>query len=223
MNEGHMNKKSASERTIIDFIQDLASSSPAPGGGAASAVSGALGVALTSMVYNLTVGKKAYEQLEDSLRKELDDNLEQCKELYFEMLKYIDKDKEAFTALMDSYKLPKETIEEKSIRKATIKSCTLEAMNVPFQLANLALKFYSNIEFAARYGNQNLISDAAVSAIMLNACIESAIVNVEVNLSFLDDENKVKDVRTEIEHVKAMNNKFKETILEFTNSKINCK
>ena len=223
MNESHVKEQSASERKIIDFIEDLASSSPAPGGGAASAVSGALGVALTSMVYNLTVGKKVYEQLEENTRKELDENLLQCKELYFEILKYIDRDKEAFTALMDSYKLPKETIEEKNIRKAKIKTYTIEAMNVPFQLANLALKFYSNIEFAARYGNQNLISDAAVSAIMLNACIESAIVNVEVNLACLDDEVKVNDVRGEIEHIKAMNNKFKETILDFTTSKINCR
>lgn len=223
MNESRTSEKSTSERRIIDFIEDLASSSPAPGGGAASAVSGALGVALTSMVYNLTVGKKSYEKLEEGLKKELDENLEQSKELYFEMLKYIDKDKAAFTALMDSYKLPKETVEDKNIRKATIKACTIEAMNVPFNLANLALKFYSNIEFAARYGNQNLISDAAVSAIMLNACIESAIVNVEVNLAYLEDEIKVKDVRNEIEHIKTMNNKFKETILEFTSSKINCK
>ncbi|MGL5245342.1 MAG: cyclodeaminase/cyclohydrolase family protein, partial [Sarcina sp.] len=164
---------------IYEFIEDLGSKSPAPGGGGASALSGALGVALTSMVYNLTIGKKSYEQLSEELKSKLNFNLERCKELKDTMLMFMDKDKEAFLALMDSYKLPKETDEEKKIRKSNIEMCTIKAMDIPFQLAKIAIEFYDNIKFAAKYGNKNLISDSAVAAIMLSACIESSIVNTE--------------------------------------------
>lgn len=221
MSNSSKKDSSICESKIVEFIEDLASSSPAPGGGAAAALSGALGISLTSMVYNLTVGKKAYENLSDELKDNLNNNLKECKRLYLKMLEYIEMDKVAFLALMDSYKLPKVTEEEKIVRKNVIKQRTLDAMNIPFKLAKAGIEFYKNIEFAIKYGNENLISDAAISAIMLNACIESSIINVEINLAQIDDEAKVTEVRHQIQQLRFINETLKRNILENTDKKIN--
>ena len=166
------------------------------------------------MVYSLTVGKKAYEALSEENKKKLDENLENAKKSYNEMLDFMNKDEEAFTALMDCYKLPKETCEEKSLRSEKIDECTLGAMMVPLELSRKALKFFDNVKFASKYGNKNLISDAVVSAIMLSACIDSSIVNVEINLGFLKDKNLVNSVKEEILHIRNESNKLKEEILK---------
>lgn len=198
---------------IKDFIEDLGSNSSAPGGGAAAGIVGAVGVALTSMVYSLTVGKKAYESLSDENKKKLDENLEISKKEYNEMLDFMNKDEEAFNALMDCYKLPKETEEDKRIRNEKIDKCTLGAMIVPLELSRKALKFFENVKFAAEYGNKNLLSDAVVSAIMLSACIDSSIVNVEINISFLNDEEFVKNIKEEILNIRHESIKLKDEIL----------
>lgn len=199
---------------IKDFIEDLGSNSSAPGGGAAAGIVGAVGVALTSMVYSLTVGKKVYEDLSEENKMKLDSNFKEAKKNYDEMLDFMNKDEEAFNALMDCYKLPKETCEEKNLRSEKINECTLGAMMVPLELSKKALKFFENVQFAAKYGNKNLISDAAVSAIMLSACIDSSIVNVEINLRFLKDKDLVTKVEEEILNIRNKSNALKEEILK---------
>lgn len=195
---------------IKDFIEDLGSNSSAPGGGAAAGIVGAVGVALTSMVYSLTVGKKVYEDLSEENKMKLDSNFKEAKKNYDEMLDFMNKDEEAFNALMDCYKLPKETCEEKNLRSEKINECTLGAMMVPLELSKKALKFFENVQFAAKYGNKNLISDAVVSAIMLSACIDSSIVNVEINLRFLKDKDLAAKVEEEILNIRNKSNARKE-------------
>ncbi|MGG5462490.1 cyclodeaminase/cyclohydrolase family protein [Clostridium sp. B9] len=202
---------------IKDFVKDLGSNSSAPGGGAAAGLVGAVGVALTSMVYSLTVGKKAYEILSDENKALLDKNLEEAQKTYDEMLDFMNKDEEAFTALMDCYKLPKDSDEEKNIRSEKITECTVGAMMVPLELSRKSLRFFENIKFAVEYGNKNLLSDAVVSAIMISACIDSSIVNVEVNLAFLKDEELIKNVNEEIFEIRKESNRLKEEILSKSN------
>ena len=209
----NIQKQSTGNTKIIDFIEDLASNSPAPGGGAVAALSGGLAVALSSMIYNLTIGKKSYYNLEKDIQDKLNKNLEECKYLYKEMLEYMDKDKEAFLNLMACYKMPKETDEDKILRENTMEKCTIEAMNVPLNLAKLSIKFYDNIYFAVKYGNKNLVSDAKISAIMLNACIESSIVNVEVNLNLLKNIDIIERVKKDIEGLNVINNSLKKDIM----------
>ena len=199
--------------SIKDFIEDLGSSSSAPGGGAVAALAGAMGSSLTSMVYSLTVGKKAYENLSEENKRRVDINLKEAKKNYNEMLDFMKKDEEAFTALMDCYKLPKDTLEEETIRKEKIEKCTLGAMMVPLELSKKALKFFENVKFAMRYGNKNLISDAVIGAIMLSACIDSSIVNVEINLRFLKDKSLISEVKKEVSFIRDESNKLKEEIL----------
>ena len=106
----------------------------------------------------------------------------------------MEKDREDFLGLMSCYKLPKSNDEEVKIRNEKIKENTIKAMNTPLNLAEECIKFYENIDFAIKYGNKNLISDAGVATILLHSAIESAVINVKVNLNFLMEEDFVNEI-----------------------------
>ena len=166
---------------IDEFLSDLASDLPSPGGGSVAALVSALAASLNSMVYSFTIDKKSFERLDDENRQKMIKLSDESKKLIEESLNYMDKDREAFTNLMDCFKLPKETEEDKRVRSEKIFENTKLSMNVPLELAEKAIKFYDNIEFAIKYGNKNLTSDGVVSAILLHSSIEAAVVNVKVN------------------------------------------
>lgn len=200
--------------TVENFIEELASSSPAPGGGGAAALGTALAAALNSMVYNLTKDKKVYKELTEEKRKELLENLEASVELYKKAIEFMNKDREAFLGLIASYKLSKDTEEDRKIREKTIKEATENCINVPLTLAEISLEFYENIEFAMKYGNKNLISDAGVAAIMLHSAIESSVLNVAINLSSIDNEENKKLMEEKINNILKESSKYKEIILK---------
>lgn len=199
--------------TVEEFIKDLGSNSPAPGGGSVAALASSLAGASLAMVYSLTVGKKAYEMLNDELKKKVDLNLTETIEFYNETLDCMDKDKQVFLELMASFKMPKETDEEKNLRIQKINQKTYEAMMVPLELLRKSMKFYENINFGVEYGNKNVVSDAGVAAIMLHSSIESAVLNVRINLASLKDENLKANILTEInDYMKISYNKKEEII-----------
>lgn len=166
---------------IDEFICDLSSDLSSPGGGSVAALVTALASALNSMVYSFTIDKKAFECLNDEEKKKMIKLSAESKELIQESLMYMDKDREAFMDLMDCYKLPKETEDDKKIRGEKILENTLISMKVPLELAEKSIKFYDNIEFAIKFGNKNLVSDGVVAAILLHSSIEAAIINVKIN------------------------------------------
>ena len=166
---------------IDEFLSDLASDLSSPGGGSVAALVSALAASLNSMVYSFTIDKKSFEKLDDENKQKMIKLSDESKKLIEESLSYMDKDREAFTNLMDCFKLPRETEEDKKIRSEKIFENTKLSMNVPLELAEKAIKFYDNIEFAIKYGNKNLASDGVVAAILLHSSIEAAVVNVKVN------------------------------------------
>lgn len=166
---------------IDEFLSDLASDLPSPGGGSVAALVSALAASLNSMVYSFTIDKKSFEKLDDENKQKMIKLSDESKKLIEESLSYMDKDREAFTNLMDCFKLPRETEEDKKIRSEKIFENTKLSMNVPLELAEKAIEFYDNIEFAIKYGNKNLASDGVVAAILLHSSIEAAVVNVKVN------------------------------------------
>lgn len=208
------------EQKIEDFINDLASDKPAPGGGAAAAVCGALAGALSSMVYSLTKGKKVFDDLSEDDKQILLENIEEAKGFYSQALNFAKKDEIAFTTLMETYKLPKETEAEIKKRSHEIEKKTLECMIVPLSLAEESLSFYKNIVFAAEKGNKNLISDAAISAIMLHSAIESSMINVRVNLGFIKDEDIIKNVEKRLRIIEENNNIMKMECMNIVNKYI---
>lgn len=179
---------------IKEFLDDLGSSSPSPGGGSTAALVGALAGALNSMVYSLTVGKKCYAELAQENKNKMIKLQEATNRFIDQCMAFMEKDREEFNMLMDAFKLPKDSIEEQEIRNNKIKDRTISAMMAPFDFAVDALAFYRNIEFAVEHGNKNLVSDAGVAAILLHAAIESAIVNVKINYASVKHDLKAKDV-----------------------------
>ena len=159
------------QKTVRGFINELGSNSPAPGGGSVAALGASLSSALGAMVFNLTVGKKAYNEYTNEEKILVDKSLEQCLLLEDKFLDLMNKDTEAFLVLMSAFKLPKETEEEKKLRSLKIKEGNQIALEIPLSVAEEAYKIYEYVKIAAKLGNKNVISDSGVSALMLQASI----------------------------------------------------
>lgn len=171
------------KRTVTSFLDELASSSPAPGGGSVAALSGALGAALTSMVCNLTIGKKKYADVEVEMKK----ILFQSEALRKQFTELVDKDTVAFNKVMEAYGLPKDTDPQKALRAAAIRGATKEATLVPLEVMKHCIDALALAQEVAAKGNANSVSDAGVSGLMLHAACQGAALNVRINLAGLDD------------------------------------
>ncbi|KGN03496.1 methenyltetrahydrofolate cyclohydrolase [Clostridium novyi A str. 4570] len=205
---------------LEEYINKLSSKEPTPGGGSAAALVSALSSSLTVMMLNLTVGKKRYEGYSDKLKKEIDDTLKDTLEFNEKFLAFMDEDEKSFLTLMDAFKLPKDTEQEKEIRKKEIDNGYEIALNTPLNLAREALCYYENIFTAVKYGNPNLISDAGVASILLYSAIESSILNVKINLSGIEDEFKKEDIVNECNKILESALNYKIEIMEIVESKI---
>lgn len=173
----------ATRKTMHAFLEDVASSSPAPGGGSVAALSGALGSALTSMVCNLTIGKKKYADVDDEMKKVL----EQSEHLREQFTTLIDRDTQAFNKVMEAITLPKDTDPQKALRAAAIREATKEATLVPLEVMKHCIDALALAQAVVSKGNVNSVSDAGVSAYMLHAALEGAALNVRINLNGLND------------------------------------
>ena len=171
------------DRTVTNFIDELASPSPAPGGGSVAALAGSLGAALTSMVCNLTIGKKKYAEVE----AEMKGVLERSEALRTVITKLIDRDTDAFNKVMEAYGLPKESDDQKALRSAAIQEATKEATLVPLEVMKHCIDGLALAKVVAERGNQNSLSDAGVSALMFRAACEGAALNVRINLGGIKD------------------------------------
>ena len=167
-----------------EFLERLASNAPTPGGGGGAAMAGALAVALTSMVGNLTVGKEKFAQYE----AEVQELLAKAEALRLELLSFVNADAEVFNSFMTCYRLPKATEGEKLTRNQAIQNAAKEAAEVPLKIAEACLEVMKLAERIAIIGNPGAITDAAVSSIMARAALRSAVYNVVVNLKLIKDE-----------------------------------
>jgi methenyltetrahydrofolate cyclohydrolase len=205
-----------SRKTLNGFLDDLASSSPAPGGGSVAALSGALGVALTSMVCNLTIGKKKYADVESDMKKVLDQT-EQLREQFTEL---IDSDTLAFNKVMEAYALPKDTEPQKALRSAAIREATKEATMVPLEVMKHCIDALALTQTVASKGNVNSVSDAGVSAFMLHSAIESAALNVRINLNGLSDPEFVGWKEDEVQSLRSTSAMMLEEIQSVVEDKL---
>ena len=167
-----------------EFLEKLASNAPTPGGGGGAAMAGALAVALTSMVGNLTVGKEKFAQHE----AEVQELLAKAEALRLELLNLVNADAEVFNNFMVCYRMPKNTDEEKQARNQAIQNAAKEAAEVPLKIAEACIEIMKLAECIAVIGNPGAITDAAVSSIMARAALRSAVYNVVVNLKLIKDE-----------------------------------
>lgn len=184
-------------QTVGLFLDELASNSPAPGGGSVAALSGAVGAALSSMVSNLTKGKQGYETVQDDITE----LLEKSENLRKELTDLIDKDTEAFNKVMSALKMPKETDEQKEKRKNALQIAFKHAAEVPLETAQKCAQVIEIACVIAQKGNKNSISDAAVSAVMSRAGVQAAILNVRINLGSIKDPTYVQQRSTQLDEL----------------------
>ncbi|AWK51139.1 formiminotransferase-cyclodeaminase [Clostridium beijerinckii] len=208
------------DESIKQFLEELGSDLSAPGGGSVAGLIAALSGALNSMVYSLTVGKKNYMALENNEKETIDKFKKESEEFTSRSLELMEEDRENFLKLMDSYKLSKDTEEDKERRALAIKENTMKSMEAPLILARESLEFYKNLKIMAKYGNKMLLSDLAISAILLHSAIESSIVNVKVNLNALRSEEFFNKVDNELKGIMDKSIKEKNSITEDVNSVI---
>jgi formiminotetrahydrofolate cyclodeaminase len=205
------------EYKLEEFIGDLSSSSPSPGGGSVAGFVSALAGSLNSMVYSLTVNKKSFEALDGDTKKLVLDFCEASRKFTNKSLALMEEDRKYFNELMDCYKLKKDTVEEKEKRNKAILEGTLKAMKAPLELAKEGYKFYDNIDIAVKYGNKMLLSDAGCAAILLHAAIETSIINIKVNLNSLREKSFAKSMEDDIANLEIRSSKRKESICKDIN------
>jgi glutamate formiminotransferase/formiminotetrahydrofolate cyclodeaminase len=167
------------------FIEELAAPTPTPGGGSAGAYAGAMGAGLVAMVSGLTIGKKKYAEVEAEMQaiRVVAENLRQ------ELTQAVDDDAASFEVLMATFKLPKETDEQKEARSAAIVKATLNAAHIPLHVAEGAIKVMELALKCAQRANLNAISDSMSAFAMARASLTAAGYNVRINIHSLEDKS----------------------------------
>ncbi|HOP50359.1 MAG TPA: cyclodeaminase/cyclohydrolase family protein [Ignavibacteriales bacterium] len=180
--------------TIKEYIENISSNSPTPGGGNVSAFCGSLATSLAVMVTNLTIGKKKYSDVQDEIIS-LKTNIEHYINKFLDLAQ---KDNEAFNLVMSAFSLPKDSDSEKEFRKQKIEEATIVAAKVPQDVIINAYNLVDNFIKISEIGNQNSLSDIGVALLLLKTAAQGAYLNVLINISSLSDKNFAQSFINEI-------------------------
>jgi glutamate formiminotransferase / formiminotetrahydrofolate cyclodeaminase len=202
--------------SLLQFADETASESPAPGGGSISAYVGALGAALAAMVANLSAHKKGWDEHWGSF-SDWAEKGQACKN---ELIKLVDADTRAFNGIMAAFALPKATADEKSIRHQAIQAATKTAMEIPFRVMEVACASLDVIRAMAENGNPNSVSDAGVGALCAKAGVMGAFMNVRINAAGYEDKSFAADIVTKGKEIEERAIASEALILQIVNEKI---
>jgi len=209
-------KKNLVDLTLTEFTDETASESPAPGGGSVSAYMGAMGVALGTMVANLSSHKRGW----DDRWEEFSDWAEKGMKYQSELVRLVDEDTNAFNRIMDAFGLPKKTDEEKAARKEAIQEATKNAIMVPFKVMEVSYNALEVIKAMAEIGNPNSVSDAGVGALAIRSCVKGAFLNVKINSGDLEDKAFVQTVSEKAQEIDKKTEVLEKEILNIVESKL---
>ncbi len=198
------------DKPVEKYLADAAAKLPAPGGGSVSALAGALGASMAAMAANFTVGKKKFRDVEPQVRALLDEFQDGLQKL----LELMDRDVEAYSTVDAAYAMPKETDEQKKARTAAIQNALKVALDTPLRTLRLCGDLVARLDDLVELANPNLISDVGVAAILLEAALRGAKINVEVNLAYLKDQDFVRRTAAEIDQTAAQATKTAASVLE---------
>lgn len=204
------------KKPMIVFLDKLASRSPEPGGGSVSALVGALGAALVSMVGNLTLGKEKYADVQD----QVEELLKASEKLRDELQGLIQKDTEVYADVSAAFKLPRETEEEKTERAARIQEALKVATEVPFEIAEKCLEVARLSETSAEIGNVGAVSDAGVAVLLAEAAAQSAALNVKINVNGIEDREFSQSRWDRIQEILEETAALRERVVQVTYEKL---
>jgi len=218
--EYKMRQEDASKKlvdmTLVEFADETASESPAPGGGSIAAYAGVMGASLATMVANLSSHKRGW----DDRWEEFSKWAEKGQDIKDELLHLVDEDTASFNAIMDAFALPKESDEEKTARSAAIQAATKYAIQVPFRVMEVAHSSFELIKAMAEIGNPNSVTDAGVGALCARTAVLGAHLNVKINAGGLKDKVFLADVLAKAKKLEEEAIVMENEVLAIVESKI---
>ena len=201
------------ELSSRSFSDEVSREIPAPGGGSVSSYVGALGTSLAGMVANLSCNTRGWEnKVEIFSAKAYEIN-----QLREKLLSLVDEDAHSFNSIMEAYKLPKDSEENKKIRSKAIKDATLYAAQIPLNIMVESYNSYEIIEFLAKEGNQNSLSDSGVACLCVHTAIHGAYLNVRINLK---DATGGEDIMKKADKILKDSHSKKEKIMKLVEDKL---
>ena len=208
------------EKTVEEFIQITGSGEPTPGGGSIAALAGSLGAALTTMVGNLTFGKKEFEDLSMEVQKTLEESFKILENKSEELKDIVDTDSTAFDGVMKAFKMPKSIQEEKQARSLAIQVGYKEALEVPLNCGEICLQVLELQNEFAHYGNINAITDIGVGALLAYSGLEGALLNVTINLKSIKDEDYREQTADRVDKILKEGKTLKEELMKIVYSRL---
>ena len=202
--------------TCREFLNETSVDSPAPGGGSVAAFAGSLGASLSTMVANLTTRNKAYQ----GVRDEMFTLASKGQETKDRLCRLVDLDTDSFNALLEAFRLPKGTDEEKAAQQTAVQEATKAATMIPFEVMERSLEVMELARVVAERGMKASASDAGVAALMGRAAVEGAYLNVKINVPSIDDKAWVEDVLARAGAISGKAAVACEEILAVVNGKI---
>ncbi len=213
---GDTDQKNLVDMGVTEFVDELASDSPAPGGGSVSALASAMAAGLTNMVGVLTYGKKGYK--ENWVEIEAISN--QAQTLKDTFLFLVDEDTRSFNSVMTALRLPRDTAEQQQARLQALQEATVYSAEVPLKVMRHSLEIMKLAGSMADIGNQNSLSDAGVAVLQARAGLEGAALNVMINIPGIDDRQIVSKFEAEVEELKVESKALAEKILSAMTAKL---
>lgn len=204
------------DKTVKDYIEATGEKTSAPGGGSVLALVSSLGLALSEMAMNFSVDKSSFLNLDENLREDILSLVTRVKELRDKVNELIDLDTQAFNQVLEAYKLPKDD----RTRARKIENGYKIALEVPLKCFRYSLESLELEYRLAEYSHKSLITDTAIGAILSYSAMEGSVYNIKINLSGIKDEKFIEATLEELDKSLIMARKYKELILEISNSKL---
>jgi len=198
------------DQPLRSFLEDTASKTPTPGGGSVAALVGSLGAALLCMVGNFTLGKPKFEKVERDIRE----ILKEADKLKEELSLLIQKDIEVYARFSQASRMPRDTSELKEKRRQTLQIALKNATQVPLTAAKLAFRLLELAQLLLSKGNPNLITDVGVGALLADAALQSAALNVQINLGYIKDEEFRKRTSSVLSSMLSQGQEIKDKVVK---------
>lgn len=206
------------EKSCLVFLDELSSKAPVPGGGGASALVGAIGVALGSMVGNLTTGKKKYADVEEEIQL----LLRKSEELTMRLKQLVQKDAAVFEPLAKAYGLPTDTEEEKEEKERALQEALVQATRVPLAIAECSLEGIHLLDQYAKKGSRLVVSDAGVGVIFCKSALQGAKLNVLINLKLMKNEELKKELSDRMAAIEEEGLQLADQVYQYVEGELCC-